>query len=71
MPSAALGRVLEQRRLPDPGLADEREHAAAAVPRLRKQAVDRQPLLVAAEQHAPILTSRAPLMRAAPARRQN
>ena len=57
-PPGLPGRVLEQRGLADPGLADEREHAALAVPRLGQEPVERQPLLVAAEQHLPILTVR-------------
>ena len=53
-----LGRVFEEGSLSDAWLADERQHAATAVPRLRKQAIERQPLVGAAKQHQPILTSR-------------
>ena len=63
IPPACPARVLEQRRLADPRLADEREHAAAAVPRLGQEPVERQPLLLPAEQHPPILTSPAPMPR--------
>ena len=56
IPSALLGRVFEQGGLADARLADEREHAAAAFPRLRKQAIERQPLVFAAQQHQSILT---------------
>ncbi len=52
MPSAASGRVLEQGSLSDPRLADEREDAASADPRIREQMVESEPLRVAANQHS-------------------
>src|SRR5205814_517088 len=48
--------VLEQRGLADPGLAHERERPAAACARLVEEAVEREPLFLAAEQHGAILT---------------
>ena len=53
-------RVLEQRGLADPRLPHQREHATPPAPRLREQPVDGQPLLFAAQQHAPILATRLP-----------
>ena len=50
-PLRLLGGVVEQGSLADPSLADEREDAALPDPRIRQQAIERRPLLVAAEQH--------------------
>lgn len=55
--ACAVGRVFEQRGLPDPRLADERQYATVAVSGLRKQAIEGQPLVFAAKQHQPSLTS--------------
>src|SRR5439155_9660316 len=49
------GGVLEQRRLSDPGLADEDEHAASAGARIREDPFERLPLPIPTEQHSPIL----------------
>ena len=57
-PRSVLRRVLEQRRLADPRLADERQHGAAAGTRARQDAVELLPLSLTAEQHA--LDSRTP-----------
>src|SRR5580692_3808501 len=45
----------EDRRLPNPGLADEREHRTSARADGGQQAVDRSTLSLAPEQHAPIV----------------
>ncbi len=66
----ALGRVLEQRGLADPGLADKREHAAVALAGLRKQPIERQLLVFAAKQHQSILTSSHPRCGRAPGARR-
>jgi hypothetical protein len=48
-------RVLEQRGLADPRLADERQHAAASLARVSEQALQRVLLRVATEEHTSIL----------------
>jgi hypothetical protein len=52
------GRVLEQRRLADPRLTPEHEHAAAPVARPGQQRIDPCTLRVAAQQHGPIVRGR-------------
>ena len=59
-PVRARGRMLEQGGLPDPRLPYEPQHPTAAVSRLCKQAIERQPLVSAAKQHRMILASSEP-----------
>ena len=65
-PTRALGHILEQRRLADAGLADERERRTRTVARLRERALDGLALAVAPHQHAASLapTRGAPVARA-------
>ena len=51
MPSALLGGVVEQRRLADPGSPTSASTPLWPAARLGQQPVERQPLVVAAEQH--------------------
>ena len=51
MPSACCGGVIEQRRLADPRLADERERGAGARSRPRQSVLDLVALLLTPEQH--------------------
>jgi hypothetical protein len=50
-PSRLLERVVEERRLPDPGLPVQDEHAAAADAGVVQQAVDPGALLPTTDQH--------------------
>ncbi len=52
-PGGDRGRVLQQRRLADPGLAGEHEHAAAAEPGAGDDRVDGLPLGVPPDEHRP------------------
>ena len=53
-----LDRVLEQRGLPDAGLAADHQRAAARGPCRGDQTLDRGTLRLSAEQHLTIVTAR-------------
>ena len=57
-----LDGVLEQRRLPDAGLARDHEHLARAEPGGREQLLDASQLLAAADHHVAILWAAAPCL---------
>ena len=60
-----LDGVLEQRRLPDPGLARDHEHLARAEPGGREQLLDASQLLAAPDHHVAILCARSACCRGA------
>ena len=55
-PGGLIGSVIQQRRLADPGLPNQRQGRADAVAGLRERDPDRVPLLLAPKQHGAILS---------------